>query len=365
MPRDEAGKPPRFKLTPLDQVRMSTTALYLVKGLIPREGLVVIWGPPKCGKTFKALDIAMHIALGWPYRGRRVSQGAVVYVALEGELGIATRIEAFRRERLADQTGPVPFYLLVTRLDLAADRTSLVADIRAQLGEPGCAAIVIDTLNRSLAGSESSDQDMSAYIKGADAVREAFGCAVIIIHHCGHDATRARGHTSLLGAADAQIAVRREADGRVVALLEYMKDGPAGATIASTLKVVELDQDEDGDPITSCVVEPSGDDTIPVARQRLSARNREALEKLDDLLARSGRPAPVDSHYPARAMVVGIEEWRQHLKDAGVLTGEPTAMRQAWKRCQDALRATGEIGIWKDLVWSVAAVRTVTESVTA
>jgi hypothetical protein len=28
-------------------------------------------------------------------------------------------------------------------------------------------------------------------------IRNAFGCAVIVVHHCGIDATRPRGHTSL------------------------------------------------------------------------------------------------------------------------------------------------------------------------
>jgi len=34
-------------------------------------------------------------------------------------------------------------------------------------------------------------------------IRNAFGCAVIVVHHCGIDATRPRGHTSLAGAVDA------------------------------------------------------------------------------------------------------------------------------------------------------------------
>jgi hypothetical protein len=42
----------RFRLTAFDDIKLETTAPYLVRGMIPREGLVVIWGPPKCGKTF-------------------------------------------------------------------------------------------------------------------------------------------------------------------------------------------------------------------------------------------------------------------------------------------------------------------------
>jgi len=67
----------------------------------------------------------------------------------------------------------------------------------------------------SLHGSENSDQDMSAYVRAADAVREVFQCAVIIVHHCGHGADRPRGHSALIGAADAVLAVRKDATGEL------------------------------------------------------------------------------------------------------------------------------------------------------
>jgi hypothetical protein len=34
---------------------------------------------------------------------------------------------------------------------------------------------------------------------------------VVIVHHCGIEGTRPRGHSSLTGAADAQLAVKRDA----------------------------------------------------------------------------------------------------------------------------------------------------------
>jgi hypothetical protein len=73
------------------------------------------------------------------------------------------------------------------------------------MGDAAPGLIVLDTLNRSLAGSESSDEDMGNYIKAADQLREMFKCAVIIIHHCGLAEERPRGHTSLIGADDAQV----------------------------------------------------------------------------------------------------------------------------------------------------------------
>src|SRR4051812_14047568 len=77
----------RFQPVRFRDVRLSTGRPYLVKGLIPREGLTVVWGPPKCGKSFWVFDLMLHLALEWEYRGRRVQPGTVCYVACEGERG--------------------------------------------------------------------------------------------------------------------------------------------------------------------------------------------------------------------------------------------------------------------------------------
>jgi RecA-family ATPase len=68
---------------------------------------------------------------------------------------------------------------------LVADYEDLIADIRAQLGATIPAVITIDTLNRAIQGDENSSGDMSKFIRAADAIRAAFDCLVIIVHHCG------------------------------------------------------------------------------------------------------------------------------------------------------------------------------------
>ncbi|WP_049803061.1 AAA family ATPase [Bradyrhizobium japonicum] len=258
---------PRFKLISFDKIKRKQTAAYLIKGLIPRTGFVVIWGPPKCGKSFWTFDAVLHVALGREYRGRRVMVGKVVYLALEGQDGFGDRADAFRLRHLEDGPGNVPgFFLIKERTDLVRDHVELIRCIRSQCdGAPS--AVVIDTMNRSLVGSESKDEDMAAYIKAADAIREAFDCAVIVIHHCGRDETRPRGHTSLTGAADVQISVKRDRDGNVIAEVEYAKDMPEGAVIASRLELVELGLDQDGDPLTSCVLVPAEVDQKPAAKK--------------------------------------------------------------------------------------------------
>ena len=252
----------RFELTRFNAVLLSSSSAYLVKGLIPRGGLTVVWGPPKCGKSFWTFDVAMHVARGEPYRGRRVQDGVVVYLALEGGNGFRARIEAYRRTHNIDDA---PFYLMTERTDLVKDHEALIAAIRAQIPGDMPALVVIDTLNRSLAGSESKDEDMAAYIRAADAIREAFDCAVVIVHHCGVDGSRPRGHTSLTGAADAQHAVSRDGADNIVVTVEWMKDGPEGDVIVSRLEHVDLGADTDGESVSSCVVVP-GETSTPASR---------------------------------------------------------------------------------------------------
>ena len=100
---------------------------------------------------------------------------------------------------------------------------------------------------------------MSDYVRACDRLREAFRCAVLIIHHCGVEATRPRGHTSLTGAADAQVAVKRDQTDNILATVEFMKDGPEGDQIVSVLTIVEVGLDEDGETLTSCIVEDAAD----------------------------------------------------------------------------------------------------------
>jgi hypothetical protein len=122
---------------------------------------------------------------------------------------------------------------------------------------------------------------MGAYIAAADAIRQAFECAVVIIHHCGIEGTRPRGHTSLTGAVDAQIAMKRDAGGNIIAEVEWMKDGDAeGDTIASALEVVEIGIDDDDELITSCVIVPV-EVAAPLApRQKMSPNQQTMLTML-------------------------------------------------------------------------------------
>jgi hypothetical protein len=140
--------------------------------------------------------------------------------------------------------------------NLITEHKLLIHELEAQLGEERPAAVVLDTLNKSMFGSESKDLDMSAYVRAAEAIRDAFKCVVIIVHHCGLDETRPRGHTSLPGAVDAQLAVVRNSD-IVTVTVEMMRDGPEDTVVSSMVEVIEVGADENGKVLTSLIVKPS------------------------------------------------------------------------------------------------------------
>jgi RecA-family ATPase len=103
--------------------------------------------------------------MGREYRGRRVHQNEVVYLALEGQDGFGKREEAFCQRYLEPGDTVPAFKLCGAKLDLVKDHPQLIADIRRQSSSPGC--VVIDTMNRSLVGSEAKDADMTAYLRAA------------------------------------------------------------------------------------------------------------------------------------------------------------------------------------------------------
>jgi hypothetical protein len=357
------GRASRFRLYRFDTIELSTTPNAMIKGIIPRGGLIVIWGPPKCGKSFWTFDLFMHVALGWEYRGRRVQQGGVVYLALEGGVGFRNRIVAWRRRHLAEYQDAVPFYLIDVSVDLIADHPGLIAAIQEQLGGEVPAAVVIDTLNRALNGDENAPKDMAKFIRAADKIREAFGCAVPVIHHCGIQGGRPRGHSSLGGADDVQIAVERNDAGIITATVEHMKDGPAGATISFRLASVELGLDDDGEMITSLVVVPA-DGVTTEKPSKLSPKAVAALRSLNDCLADMGRlPRRVDDdgeHIPDGARCVTLAEWREYLFKHNLINRDG-GYREQFRRLHVTLKNAGMIGIWGENVWTVTSV---TSSVT-
>ncbi|MGO9681175.1 MAG: AAA family ATPase [Beijerinckiaceae bacterium] len=352
--REWMVRSPSFKLIPFDEVAVGSEYVYIVKGIVPRHGLIVVWGPPKCGKSFWTFDMMMHVALGWPYRGRRVHQGPVVYLALEGGRGFRRRVVAWRHRYLDGHDGRVPFYLLDVSVDLIADQVALVEAVGEQLGGEPPAVIVIDTLNRALVGDENKGEDMAKFIRAADMIRATFSCAVIIVHHCGIQGGRPRGHTSLPGADDAQMAVERDAADNVVVTVEHMKDGEAGAVILSRLEQVELGADDDGDAISSCVIVPAEGSTQTRPGRKVIGAKKVALDILRKAIDEAGSVPPASNHVPPNTRTIQVETWRAYAYQGSITESDnPDTRQKAFVRAVRDLQAANLVGIWGGFAWII------------
>lgn len=187
---------------------------YLIQGLITDYGLAVIYGDPASGKTFLALDMAMHLAYGAKWHDLDVSRPAgILYLAGEGARGIAKRISAWRHH-YAKHGITAPFLIIPHAIDFLdigdVQKLARTIDHLLQTEQFTIGLIVVDTVARSMNGDENDAREMNKFVSACDALREKFNTAVIGIHHCGKDHERGmRGSTALPGASDTIIEVER------------------------------------------------------------------------------------------------------------------------------------------------------------
>lgn len=272
-----------FKLFGEIQPELSRPSM--VKGVLDHGAMSVIYGESNTGKSFFALDLAMHVARGEPWRGHKVEGGAVVYVAAEAGGSMERRVEAYRRHHGLD--ADVPFALVPCPVDLfsgTSDTKALVGICQAvaeQTGQP-LRFVVIDTLARAMGGgNENASEDMGKLIRHTDAIREATGAHVALIHHSGKDTAKgARGHSSLRAATDTEI----EIDGEKVAQIRKQRDFEGGARWGFDLKSVELGRDADGDVVTSAVLVARDADEMTFEQAVERARGKQQKRALEAIV---------------------------------------------------------------------------------
>jgi hypothetical protein len=262
----------RVPVLQLAALRESAAAIgWAVKHVIPTASIGMMFGGSGTFKSFIALDLALHIAHGLPWLGRRTQAGQVLYIAAEGGAGLWGRIDAWHRERGLSWTH-APLYVVPQAVDLTVDAWRVVDAAQAVGAQP--TLVVVDTLSQTYAGEENSANEMAAYLREIGLrFRLLWDCAVLLIHHSGHEATeRPRGSSAIRGNVDFLLGVFRDEKEMIATVqCKKQKDGDLFGDAEFRLKVVQLGKDEDGDDITSLVARHM---TTEEERQR--ARQEEA-----------------------------------------------------------------------------------------
>jgi hypothetical protein len=209
---------------------------WLLDKMVP-DGLFIVYGKPKRGKSFWALDLSLCVALGVPFHGEPVGKvGKVLYVAAEGgAASVRNRVLAWCKVHKVDPAALDGKWELIDT-GIALNLPESVNEFLEVNRDGGKRALVIlDTLARNTRGDENSQKDMSATIKGCDRIREVTGAAVGLVHHEGWSAKRIRGSSVLQGAPDAVIRIARGTDDMTTVIAEDMRESVAGKTQIFTL----------------------------------------------------------------------------------------------------------------------------------
>ena len=322
---------------------------YLIKGLLDKGGMSVMFGESNCGKTFVALDIALHIAMGQSWREMRSRKGAVVYIAAEGGLGLGDRLKALRIHNKLESYPP--FHLIPVSIDLC-NTDSDVEELVHEIGQiPDVGLIIIDTLSRAMAGgNENSPDDMGAIIGSGDRLKEEIGAHVMFIHHSGKDSSKgARGHSLLRAAIDTEIEVKKNDTLGIIAKVTKQRDGNTGAQYGFFLHSIPLGIDEDGEMKASCVLLPS--DSALHQVKGLTGQKKKAVSILQQLLNERGISKKLGNGV-ADIKCVALKDFREALSK-GELTksDKKDSLRRIISKLIDSLQIEKIIYIEGEYVW--------------
>ena len=347
----------RFKLLNGTALANLPYVIWRIRNLLPAQGVASIYGASGSGKSFIALDQACAICEGRDWFGYKTKPTSVVYVVLEGESGFKARVRSL--EMHLGHSVPPNLLFVVQSFNIAKDVEDLAAAVNP-LGEG--TVVYIDTLNRAAPGTdENSSKDMGAILENTKRLQSLTKGLVVLVHHTGKDSSKGmRGHSSLHAGMDAEIEVSREGEANDHSWkIAKAKDGLDGATLSFELKIIEVAKDEDGEPITSCVIVPT--QAKPKAHSaKLTPAAQIALKSLGSCRADAVSPPQSlidqlekthsNQFFPPLSVVRDVM-WRERSYLQGISGGGQDAKRKAFNRAHDDLLEQGRVRTFDGLYW--------------
>ncbi|MFD3885047.1 AAA family ATPase [Streptomyces microflavus] len=192
---------------------------WAVPGLIS-EGVNLLAGPPKVGKSWLSLGLALSVAAGGTAMDTvPVEGGPVLYLALEDT---ARRLKTRMGKMLAGTRAPSNLTLATSCPSLPQGGSEAIAQWAER--NPDARMIVIDVFAKirgtSAPGASAYDADYAA-VGHVKRIADHYGIAVVLVHHVRKAASddflaEVSGTNGLAGAADATLVLKRargKADG--------------------------------------------------------------------------------------------------------------------------------------------------------
>lgn len=252
----------------------------LVDRHLPQQSVGFLYGEPGSFKSFLTLDVALSLAASFTeWHGDALEtdpDSVVVYLAAEGSYGFRNRVKAWCKARGVDPANlSKRFKMIEQTINFMEpeDIQKLMRTVRQVVGARP-ALVVVDTVSRALPGAdENLQKDMTLFVHACDALKSAFQCAVVGVHHAGKSGDM-RGSTVLRGAGDFVFRMSRRPKSQIVTLAcEKQKEAPDAWEETYLVSTVDL-----GDGESSLVLEraelgvgPDSEMTPAVAEHVLEA----------------------------------------------------------------------------------------------
>lgn len=251
----------RFEFVPASRFSAASAMSWFIKGVLPKGGTAMTFGPSGSGKSFLVMDQSFAVARGVPWQGRKTKKGRVAFIAAEGAVGMRSRVRAYEIANSVSLGDDVVILADSPNLMQKLDAADLVKGLRAA-GKIDL--LVIDTLAKTTAGgNDSSSLDMGIALDHCRLIEKATHAMPWLVHHSGLAAGRARGSTAIKAACDSEMEVIREEKdperGLVMGKLKEGVDDCKPLMFGLDLVCVGVDTDPDeGDSIISCVCDFGG-----------------------------------------------------------------------------------------------------------
>jgi len=147
---------------------------WAIEGILP-EGLAILAGRPKLGKSWLALQWALSIGAGGMAFGRKVKKGKVFYLALEDH---PRRLQN-RQKKQNWQPGADVTFVTAWKdlLDGGLD------ELRARIERDTYALVVIDTLSRAMRFDQNEVDRATAVLAPLQKLALERGCCILLVDH--------------------------------------------------------------------------------------------------------------------------------------------------------------------------------------
>jgi hypothetical protein len=254
---EEKGCIPHFERVTTAEIK---PAAWIVKKIIERGTVVLVFGDSGTGKSFFAISLAASIATGTDFFGYPVKRpGSVMYIAGEGVSGLPRRFYAWETA-CGVSLKDAPIYRYTGAANLIDRPEELSLAIKSHIEEHEEPRLVIlDTWARTIGGDDSSPQDAAAALANLDMIRTRYPeLTILIVHHSGHTAKdRARGWSGLFAAMDSVYRLEK-LDTQIVVTNTKQKEDTPVQPMAFNLRGEELHGviTEDGEQEYSVYCEP-------------------------------------------------------------------------------------------------------------